>query len=80
MKYALFKGIWAMLCLVRPKGTYLSNILINNGYGIMHRKDSVFPLSTITFEGKDFPAPGNVDAYLKDLYKTTWTFLPKRSR
>lgn len=65
MKYALFKGIWAMLCLVRPKGTYLSNILINNGYGIMHRKDSVFPLSTITFEGKDFPAPGNVDAYLK---------------
>lgn len=68
MKYALFKGIWAMLCLVRPKGTYLSNILINNGYGIMHRKDSVFPLSTITFEGKDFPAPGNVDAYLKDLY------------
>lgn len=69
MKYALFKGIWAMLCLVRPKGTYLSNILINNGYGIMHRKDSVFPLSTITFEGKDFPAPGNVDAYLKDLYK-----------
>lgn len=68
MKYALFKGIWAMLCLVRPKGTYLSNILINNGYGIMHRKDSVFPLSTITFEGKDFPAPGNVDAYLKDLH------------
>ena len=56
-----------MLCLVPPKGTYLSNILINNGYGIMHRKDSVFPLSTITFEGKDFPAPGNVDAYLKDL-------------
>lgn len=71
MKYALFKGIWAMLCLVRPKGTYLSNILINNGYGIMHRKDSVFPLSTITFEGKDFPAPGNVDAYLKDLYKSS---------
>ena len=25
MKYALFKGIWAMLCLVRPKGTHLSN-------------------------------------------------------
>ena len=24
MKYALFKGIWAMLCLVRPQGTYLS--------------------------------------------------------
>lgn len=80
MKYALFKGIWAMLCLVRPKGTYLSNILINNGYGIMHRKDSVFPLSTITFEGKDFPAPGNVDAYLKDLYKNYMDIPPKEKQ
>lgn len=71
---------WAKLCLVRPKGTYLSNILINNGYGIMHRKDSVFPLSTITFEGKDFPAPGNVDAYLKDLYKNYMDIPPKEKQ
>lgn len=80
IKYALFKGIWAMLCLIRPKGKYLSNILINNGYGIMHRKDSVFPLSTITFEGKDFPAPGNADAYLRDLYKNYMDIPPKEKQ
>ena len=54
--------------------------IINNGYGICTSKDSVFPLSTITFEGKDFPAPGNVDAYLKDLYKNYMDIPPKRSR
>ena len=34
----------------------------------MHRIDSVYPLSEIEFEGRIFKAPGNVDAYLKDLY------------
>ena len=58
MKYALFKGDMGNALPGTPQRTYLSNILINNGYGIMHRKDSVFPLSTITFEGKDFPGTG----------------------
>ena len=55
----------------------MSNILINNGYGIMHRKDSVFPLSTISFEGKLFAAPANPDAYLTDLYKNYMQIPPK---
>lgn len=53
-KYWLFKGIWNLLGLLYKKDTYLSNVLINNGYGIMHRKDSVFPISEIIFEGKPF--------------------------
>ncbi len=68
-KYLLLRGLWALVASVRPKTTYLSNILINNGYGIMHRQDAVFPLGTITFEGKQFMAPANPDAYLKDLYR-----------
>ena len=35
-KYLLNKALWSLLCAVRPKNVYLSNILINNGYGIMH--------------------------------------------
>lgn len=79
-KYILFKLVWALICLLWPKGTYLSNVLVNNGYGIMHRKDSVFPLSAVQFEGKDFPAPGNTDAYLKDLYRNYMDIPPKEKQ
>ena len=58
----------------------MSNILINNGYGIMHRQDSVFPLSTIEFEGKTFSAPANPDAYLKDLYRNYMEIPPVEKR
>ena len=71
------KGIWNLLGLLYKKDTYLSNVLINNGYGIMHRKDSVFPISEIIFEGKPFKAPANPDAYLKDLYKNYMDIPPK---
>ena len=68
-KYLFCRALWSIIAALRPKDTYLSNILINNGYGIMHRQDSVFPLGTITFEGKTFSAPANPDAYLSDLYR-----------
>ena len=68
-KYALCRLIWAIICKIKPKDTYMSNIILNNGYGIMHRQDSIFPLKEIQFEGKTFLGPNNLDAYLKDLYK-----------
>lgn len=79
-KYWSFRLIWFILCMLCKKGTYLSNILHNNGYGIMHRIDSVYPLSEIQFEGKTFKAPGNVDAYLKDLYKNYMDIPPKEKQ
>lgn len=79
-KYLLLRGLWALVTAVCPKTTYLSNILINNGYGIMHRQDSVFPLGTITFEGKQFMAPANPDAYLKDLYRNYMEIPPVEKR
>ena len=79
-KYLLNKALWSLLCAVRPKNVYLSNILINNGYGIMHRQDSVFPLGTITFEGKTFSAPCNPDAYLSDLYRNYMEIPPKEKQ
>jgi lipopolysaccharide cholinephosphotransferase len=79
-KYLLYKAVWNLLCFIRPEDTYLSNILTNNGYGIMHRQDSVFPLGTIVFEGKTFPAPANPDAYLSDLYKNYMEVPPVEKR
>ena len=79
-KYLLFRSLWAIAAALRPKDTYISNILINNGYGIMHRQDSIFPLSTITFEGKFFSAPHNPDAYLKDLYRNYMEVPPPKKR
>lgn len=79
-KYHLFKGTWKVLELFCKSGTYMSNVLINNGYGIMHRKDSIFPVSTIEFEGKTFCSPANPDAYLKDLYKKYMDIPPVEKR
>jgi len=79
-KHIIFKTIWAVASSISSKKTYLSNIPINNGYGIMHRQDSVFPLSTIQFEGKTFSAPANPDAYLSDLYKNYMEIPPVEKR
>ena len=46
-KYAAYSALWAAACALKPKGTYIGNIPTNNGYGIMHRKDSVFPLTEV---------------------------------
>ena len=58
----------------------MSNVLINNGYGIMHRQDSIFPIGTISFEGKTFAAPCNPDAYLSDLYHNYMEIPPKEKQ
>lgn len=80
MKYLVFKGVWSVLSTIYPKSTYISNILINNGYGIMHRQDSVFPIGSIAFEGKTFSAPNNPDAYLSDLYRNYMDIPPIEKR
>lgn len=81
-KYLLYSTIWKAACLLFPpkKADRLGNILINNGYGIVHTTSQTFPLGTIAFEGKDFPAPGNVDAYLSDLYRNYMDVPPPEKR
>ena len=67
-KLGLFRALWAAARAGRPRDTFIGNIPENNGYGVMHRQDSVFPLGEIEFEGRRFMAPANPDAYLRDLY------------
>ena len=79
-KYAWCKLAWLIAFKTRRCDTFISNILINNGYGIMHRQDNVFPLSDIEFEGKLFSAPANPDAYLRDLYRDYMQVPPKEKQ
>lgn len=79
-KYMINLCLWKIICAIRPHHVYMSNILTNNGYGIMHRQDSVFPLGTITFEGHTFGAPCNPDAYLTDLYHNYMEIPPVEKR
>lgn len=79
-KRAVCRLLWNAARLIASRGEYLSNTLDNNGYGIMHRTDSVFPLSSVEFEGLSFSAPADPDAYLRDLYGDYMTLPPAEKR
>ncbi len=51
------------------------------GFGCgFHRQDfnydDIFPLKDIVFEGHAFPAPGNIDGYLKSIYGESYMQIP----
>lgn len=79
-KYLLFRGLWALLSACCKKGKYISNTVINNGYGIAHTRDTIYPTGSIEFEGYSFCAPANPDRYLTDLYGDYMTIPPKEKR
>ena len=80
IKRAWCKLQWQVACLLKHKGEFTSNTLNNNGYGIMHRTDSIFPVQPITFEGIQFNGPANPDAYLTDLYSNYMQLPPEDKR
>jgi len=52
---------------------FIGKDLFSNIYGSItlesvHKRDEIFPLSTVEFEGKIFPAPANTDIFLKNIY------------
>ena len=75
-----YKTVWTIACAVLPKNTYFSNTLETNGYGIRHRRDDIFPTSTIEFEGERFSAPANPDQYLRNIYGEYMTLPPEEKR
>lgn len=80
LKRAWCKLQWNVACLLKRKGEYTSNTLNNNGYGIMHRTDSIFPTQRIQFEGIAFNGPANPEAYLTDLYRNYMQLPPEDKR
>lgn len=79
-KRAWCKLQWDVACAFRKKGEFTSNSLDNNGYGIMHRTGSIFPVSRIKFEDAEFLAPANPEAYLTDLYHNYMELPPEDKR
>lgn len=79
-KRAWCKLQWNLACAFKKKDEYTSNTLNNNGYGIMHRTDSIFPVSRIKFEDAEFNAPANPEAYLTDLYRNYMELPPEDKR
>lgn len=45
-----------------------------------HDRNNIFPLTTITFEGREFLAPGNTHLYLQEQYKDYMTIPPPEKR
>ena len=67
-KRAFYGGIWHFCRTIFPSGRYFSNTIDNSGNGNRHLVSTIFPLTTITFEGMEFPAPADSDTYLRDLF------------
>ena len=80
LKRAACKLLWHATCLLHKPGAYTSNVLRNNGYGVMHRTDSIFPTRRIRFEDAEFNAPANPDAYLTDLFHDYMKLPPENKR
>lgn len=79
---ALNRGIFIpltrMVGLVNPKKQY--HYLLGSGfYKSAFYKEDIFPLSTMEFEGVEFPVPGNTDAYLTKIYGD-WHKLPSEEQ
>lgn len=80
LKRAWCKTLWRIVSIGRRRGEFISNTLDNNGYGIMHRADSIFPTRPIRFEGHEFSAPADPAAYLADLYHNFMELPPEEKR
>ena len=79
-KRAVCRLLWSVGGMVRRKDQYYSNILPHSGNGNRHLRTTIFPLSTITFEGQTFSAPADVDTYLRDLFRDYMSLPPEDQR
>lgn len=80
LKLGVLRVWMAILKATRGSDQYIANARFTNGNGIMHRQSSVFPLSTVEFEGRQFKAPADPDAYLRDLYGDYMKLPPPEQR
>lgn len=70
--YMLFPVMWVAkeLAIIIGKLLYRKNLLHDFGvpFYSVRRVEDIFPLGTISFEGKQFPAPADPDSYLRRIY------------
>jgi lipopolysaccharide cholinephosphotransferase len=63
----IFKPIWRLINSFSKK-RYFAMDIEDNAFFDQHLIDNMLPVKSITFEGIDFNAPNNPDAYLKAHY------------
>lgn len=80
MKRACTSMLWKIANIFCSKGSYYATLIENNGLGFMHRKDAVFPLNTISFEGREFSCPADPDRYLTEQYGDYMKLPPEDKR
>lgn len=71
-----FRTVWAIACILRPHDQHTGNIIDTNGYGIMHRNEDIFPVSSILFEDHTFMAPAQPERYTSNIYGDYMTLPP----
>ena len=62
------------------KDKFFGNTIEDNGYGITHLRENVFPTKPITFESETFRGPANPDAYLTEIYGDYMQLPPEDKR
>lgn len=70
----IFNPILRLVGVLNPRGEYHYSLGTGWAKHTFFAKDT-FPLTTIEFEGHSFPAPKDVDSYLKNVYGN-WRELP----
>lgn len=76
--YCLYP-IWLILNLFK-KGDRISYIPLTNSSGWVYKKEDIYPLTTIDFEGYKFPAPNRPDQILSNLYSDYMILPPLEKR
>lgn len=67
--WLLQKVLYPLIRLIVFLGSIKTKIFaFGTGITSLRHMENIFPLQKILFEGKDFNAPANTDAYLKDMY------------
>ena len=70
--YMLFPVMWVAkeLAIIIGKLFHRKNLLHDFGvpFYSVRRVEDIFPLGTISFEGRQFPAPADPDSYLRRIY------------
>ncbi len=76
--YVMLKVMFGLFCVGRTRNRVFSP-MERLTYGYPTLKTDIFPLSEVEFEGHKFYAPGNPDAYLKNIYGNYMQIPPKEN-
>lgn len=78
VNFTIFFPLARLIGLFNPNGEYRYR-LGSGFYDSKYFLQDIFPLSTLEFEGYEFPVPGNTDAYLTHMYGD-WRKLPSEEQ